>query len=120
MAAIWPVQLPTQFLQQGFSETENPQIITANYDVGEPQTRPRSQYRGQKFSGSMRMDFTQKGIFDTFYNTTTISGTQEFEFPNPYDNDQSIIVKFDSESPPSKGTFSGRFLTVNFAVIVQP
>lgn len=120
MAAIWPISLPQQFLQQGFSRSNNPQIITSDYDVGEPQTRPRSQYKGIKLSGSFRMDFAQQAVFDTFYNVTTISGTQPFEFPDPYDENNILMVKFDSQSPPTESALSGKFLTVNVSLIVQP
>ena len=122
MAAIWPVQLPQKFLQDSYKESGNPQIITVDYDVGEPQTRPRSQYERRMISGSFRMTAAQFQTFKTFFNVTIISGTQAFEFPDPLDELTTLIVKFDPESNPpySVGSFGGRYLTVSVSFIVQP
>jgi len=122
MAAIWPFSLPQKFLQDSYRESGNPDIITADYDVGEPQTRPRSQYEGRIISGSFRMTATQLQTFKTFFNVAIISGTQEFEFPDPLDELNTLLVKFDPEqSPPySIGSFGGRYLTLSVYFIVQP
>ena len=117
--AIWPVGLPQKFLQQGYTEQDAPQVISVTYDVGEPQTRPRSQYRGRKISGSMRMTATELATFNTFFNVTTISGTQPFEFSDPLTG-LTINVKFDSEQTPSKGNFNGKYFTLSMTLIEQP
>lgn len=120
MATVWPVDLPQLTLRNGFSEQSNPNIITADLSIGVPQTRPRSTFQNKTYSGTIRITYAQKIVFDNFYQYTTLSGTQPFEFPDFYVENATIIVKFDSTVPPSVRSIGGDYFDVSFGLVRMP
>ena len=119
-SAIWPAGLPQKFLAQGFTETLKPNVISSDMEIGAPQTRPRSTWQGVTYAGSIRVNYSQKIIFDNFYQFTTLSGTQVFECPDPYVDGAVIEVKFDADNPPTKTYFGGLWFTISMTLILQP
>lgn len=117
---VWPAELPQAFLQSGFSETLTPNVIQSDLEIGAPQSRPRSTWQGKTYSGSMRINYTQKVAFNNFYQFTTLSGTQVFEFPDPFVPDTVIEVKFDGTNPPSASHWGGEYFTLTMTIILQP
>lgn len=118
--AVWPTGLPQKFLREGFGETRTPNVISSGMEIGAPQTRARSTWKGLSYTGNMRITYQQKIIFENFYQFTTISGTQIFEFPDPYVSDAIIEVKFDGETPPSTALWGGEYFTLSMKFILQP
>ena len=118
--AIWPVSLPQKFLRDGFSENRTPNVIQSKMEIGAPQTRPRSTWQGKSYTGNMRIDYTQKIIFENFFQFTTVSGTQVFEFPDPYVTNAIIEVKFDAETQPTLVSWGGKYFTLSMKFILQP
>lgn len=116
--AVWPLTLPQKFLRSGFRETLTPNVIQSEFEIGAPQTRPRSTWQGKTFSGSMRITYEQKVIFDNFYQFTTLSGTQPFEFPDPITG-TTVTCKFDGANPPSLSAWGGGYFDLSIAVILQ-
>lgn len=118
--AVWPTGLPQKFLQEGFGETRTPNVINSGMGIGAPQTRPRSTWQGLAYTGNMRITIAQKIIFENFYQFTTLSGTQVFEFPDPYVSNAIIEVKFDAETPPPITLWGGEYFTLSMKLILQP
>lgn len=117
---VWPPSLPQRVLRNGFSEKRKPNIISTDLEVGPEQTRPRGTFQGVTFSCSLRLTLEQKIVFDNFYQYTTISGTQKFEFPDFYIDNTVIEVKFNAKTPPEASSVGGKYFDYSFALDLQP
>lgn len=120
MATVWPVDLPQLSLRGEFAEQSSPNIITADLSIGPPQTRPRGTFQNKTYSVGVRITYAQKVVFDNFYQYTTLSGTQPFEYPDFYIPNAVIIVKFDSAVPPSVKSIGGDYYDVMFGLVRMP
>lgn len=120
MAILWPVSLPQKVLRSGFSEKYNPNIIKVDLGIGVPQTRPRGTFQNKTYSCSIRITGSQKITFDNFYQYTTLSGTQPFEFPDFFVDNAVIIMKFDPDNSPSVTSIGADYYDVSFSLIRMP
>ena len=120
MAIVWPPSLPQKVLRNSFGESSAPNVISTDLGVGPPQTRPRGTFQKKSYSCSIRITIDQKIVFDEFYQNTTISGTQPFEFPDFYIEGVILNVKFNPESSPSVSGVGGYYVDVSFALDLQP
>lgn len=117
---VWPASLPQKVLRNGFAETSSPNVISTSLEVGPPQTRPRGTFQGKSYACTIRLTIAEKIVFENFYQNTTLSGTQVFEFPDFYEEDVIIEVKFNAENPPSVSSIGGDYIDISFSLDLQP
>jgi len=81
MASIdWPSTLYGTILKDGVQETPPDNIIRTDMEVGPPKVRRRGTAAVRKFTFQMFLSGTLLAIFDTFYVTTSKSGSLAFNF----------------------------------------
>jgi hypothetical protein len=82
MATIdWPVTLPQNFLQPGYSEGDVDNVIGTGMLAGPEKRRPRSTEGYIPITGTMNLVYNQKVIFDDFYKSTISYGALPFNLP---------------------------------------
>lgn len=83
MAIVWPVTIPDEFMDDGFAESPPDNSIRSQTDIGPPKIRRRSTAGIRPIVGQQKMTSAQVATLDTFYVTTTQSGSLDFEKKNP-------------------------------------
>jgi hypothetical protein len=81
--ATWPVSLPSYFMQGGYSEMLPKNIIKTKMEIGPPKMRRRSTTGPRPISGQLHMDAAQVVTFETFFESTLLSGSLRFDWVNP-------------------------------------
>lgn len=117
---VWPAGLPQKVLLSDFSMSKSPNIISTEFEIGPPQSRPRSTFQKESYMCSIMCNYTQKIIFDNFYENITLSGTQVFEFPDFFVPDAIINVKFNPTTSPTLKGVGGIWYRISFALDLQP
>jgi hypothetical protein len=103
---IWPTTLPQLFSSEGFTETPPNTTVATEMDVGPKKIRRRSTVGVSTYSGKMLLTQAQTTIFDTFYRTTTHSGSLSFMFSHPR-TAVSTEMWFATGKTPSYGNANG-------------
>lgn len=117
---VWPAGLPQKVLLSDFSSSKAPNIISTDFEIGPPQTRPRGTFQKESYTCSIMCTLSQKIVFDNFFENSTLSGTQPFEFPDFYVEDAVINVKFNPSTTPSSKGVGGIWVRISFALDLQP
>jgi hypothetical protein len=81
--ATWPESLPDYLMQGGYSEKLPNNVIRTKMDIGPAKMRRRSTAAPRPIMGQMHMSKAQVATFDTFYETTLLSGSLRFDWVNP-------------------------------------
>lgn len=79
----WPTTLYGLILEEGFQETPPQTSIRTDMDVGPPKIRRRGTAGIRKISFMLFLTKTLVGTLDTFFTTTTKSGSLAFNFKLP-------------------------------------
>jgi hypothetical protein len=84
MPLSWPsTGLPTQWLEEGYSEQWADNVLQSKADLGPPLTRRRGTAAPWFFQAAMLMTGTQVANISTFYVTTTAYGSLSFTMTQP-------------------------------------
>jgi len=84
MAGIsWPATLYGYILKEGFQEIPPDNTIRTEMDVGPAKLRRRSTSAVRKFTVQMFFTTALVATFETFYNTTSESGSLAFSYRAP-------------------------------------
>lgn len=94
--AAWPGSLPE--LEVGATETRQMGFIRTQTDTGPYKQRSRFTKAARFIKGTILLDATQRATFDTFYETTIVEGSGEFDWTDPADQS---TVSFRFVTPPS-------------------
>jgi hypothetical protein len=115
MASIdWPSTLPATPLVDGFRETTSNGRIFSQMDVGPAKVRRRTTAVTRYFYVEYIFTTTQKGYFDTFYETTTKFGTLAFDWTRP-DTNTEVEARFKPDETPTASP-DGVDVRVSFAL----
>lgn len=118
MADAWPDSLPQNFVG-GYADGEPDNLIETSPDTGPPISRARSSAGVRNLSGSMRMTRTQLATLHTFFNTTLISGSLPFNFPDPSFGG-TVLVKFPKSKQPTWQQINASAYMVGISLLVLP
>lgn len=83
MTAVWPVTLPAAPDSGGFQIIYPTNVIRSNMDAGPTKQRRRVAWAKQRMVAPFMLTAAQLVDFETFYRTTTLSGTLVFEWTDP-------------------------------------
>ena len=93
--ATWPSTLYGYILKEGYSETLPDNVLRTSMDKGQPdKIRRRSTANVRIFRCSMFFNATKMALFETFYNTTTLSGSDWFDWRHPKTQDIISTARF--------------------------
>lgn len=79
----WPVSLPQRFDAGSWEEEEPDVLLETPMDAGPPKVRRRFTAAPTPLTGSMTVDVTQLGTFQTFIRTTLLGGAVPFDWVRP-------------------------------------
>lgn len=116
MSEVWPVTLPRCFLADTVDGRFADNAIHTQTDTGPGKDRRRSTANIEPLSGQMLMTRDQFADSKTFYDTTTLSGSVEFTFPDPLGG-SDLLVKF---SEPPDWHKPGVRIMVNLKLAILP
>ena len=99
MAAIdWPLTVAPQ--QSGYNETPPNTTLATEMNAGPQKVRLRYTAAPRRFSLTYHLTKAEVATLDTFYNTTTLGGTLEFNWTNPR-TAGSVEARFVPGKPPT-------------------
>lgn len=78
MSISWPAQLPSGFLLDGYSESQEPIVIRSTVDAGIPVQRRRTTAMTTMVRGAMRMTWAQVEALQSFYSLDADAGGRTF------------------------------------------
>jgi hypothetical protein len=83
--SLWPVGLPQKPLREGFQRTKFPNKVQTEMDSGPTKSRRFQSIASFIYNVTFELDQgnSELDTFWTFYDTTTLSGTEEFEWVDP-------------------------------------
>jgi hypothetical protein len=94
MPDVWPVSLPQDFLRNSYQSAAAENRIRSQPDTGPAKVRRRSTANVRPMAGNMNITDAQLTALKTFYDTTTLSGSLPFTFPDP-ETAATLLVRFD-------------------------
>lgn len=83
MTAVWPVTLPAAPEADGYQIIYPANVIRSNMDAGPIKQRRRVSWAKLRVVAPFMLTAAQLVDFETFYKTTTLSGTLVFEWTDP-------------------------------------
>jgi len=83
MAALWPIGLPQKTLKDGFSKLPRTNVISTANDRGPNTIRVVGTTAYIDYRVIFRMTTAEVAIFETFFYTTLVSGSLEFQWNDP-------------------------------------
>ncbi|MBU1567721.1 MAG: hypothetical protein KJ630_19115 [Proteobacteria bacterium] len=81
--ATWPATLPQVPLVNGYSEKPANNSIRSKMDVGPAKSRRRISAGVREHKASYLLTSAQLTTFETFYETTLLSGSEKFTWIHP-------------------------------------
>ena len=115
--ADWPSTLPQIPLENGFSESPPDTTIRTKMDAGPAKIRRRFTANVRPISLSFILRKAQIATLDTFYTTTTLSGSAPFSWLSPR---TSSPESFRFTAPPEYVKISGDFWAVSLKLEQMP
>ena len=111
----WPASLPQEFERTGFRDELPDRLRRSDIPNGEPVLRQTAR-RGREapLSGRITMETDEYETFDKFYEDDLKDGTLAFDFPDPDNAGETILVCF--RSPPALTTVGGELHRVRLAL----
>lgn len=120
MTEAWPIILPQNFENSGYSETVADGLLEMQPDAGPPITRRRSTASPRNINGSMIFTEDQIRTFKTFFDTTLIGGSLPFTFPAQISPAIDMLVKFPKNSLPRWSPLGGGYWRISLTFMVLP
>lgn len=112
----WPASLPA-YLINTYSESPPDNVIRTSMSKGVDKVRRRTTSNARPISFEMILTSSQLDTLETFYVTTTESGSLSFDYTHPR-TDASVIARF--TSPPSYSDIYGRAFRVSVELEILP
>lgn len=97
---VWPGSLPQVPLLVGDTRTEPSNVKASTMLSGPPKTRAYSTSAHHNWSVRLVLTDAHLATFQTFYRTTTVSGSLQWEWEFPEDPGTAIVLLFDPKSAP--------------------
>ncbi|BCA04088.1 hypothetical protein ABIF50_006225 [Bradyrhizobium diazoefficiens] len=119
MADPWPDTLPQCFVV-GYSEGLPDGVAEVTPDIGPPISRGRSSAMARPLSGQMRMTRAQIATLKAFVEVTLDRGALPFEFPDPTEVGETLLVKFAKGDKPSWQQVAAGVYRVGITLTVLP
>jgi len=113
--ATWPT-LPAPIINT-FNETLPDNVIRTSMDKGPAKVRRRTTANVRPIQFSMVLTEAQVATLDTFYNTTTLSGAQEFDYTHPRTG-ATVSARF--TQPPAYSDINGLAYRVEVQLEILP
>lgn len=114
--ATWPATLPAPALNT-LSETPPDNVIRTKMDKGPDKVRRRTTANIRPISFTLILTPTQTATLDTFYDTTTFSGADEFDYTHPRTGD---AVKARFVEPPQYSENEGVLYNCSISLEIMP
>jgi hypothetical protein len=111
----WP-SLPAPLINT-FNETFADNIIRTDMDRGVAKVRRRSTANSRPLSFTMLLTEAQLDTLRTFYNTTTLSGSIEFDYTHPI---AAVTEQARFTQPPALVDVNGLAYRVNVSLELMP
>ena len=89
--ASWPASLPQNLNVQGFSYTQQDQVVRTEMDAGPAFRRRRFTAAGIRYSGVIYVDATQHDTLWDFVNNTLNGGVDSFGWTHPIDGTAASV-----------------------------
>ena len=83
MVQVWPASLSKKQLLQGYSEKLPNMMLRTDTDHGPAKTRRRFTAAPRNVSFTVLGTSTDASVLDTFFETTTLGGSDSFTMVNP-------------------------------------
>jgi hypothetical protein len=93
MSENWPDTLPQEWMQDGNQETLPAVMQRTEMDVGPAKARRRFTAQVKPLKRRLILTPTEKGYFETFFDTTISGGALSFTFPH----NGSDVLRFTKE-----------------------
>ena len=100
MSIIWPSNLPSSPLIQGYNETMKRMTISSQMDSGPALKRRRFTSAPRSITCTVFLSNGQDEVLREFYEDTTLGGTLRFTWKNPRTGAQ-VEMRFEGEEPPA-------------------
>jgi hypothetical protein len=113
----WPSSLPDSFLRDGLSESPPDLLVRTKMDQGPDKVRRWGTANVRPIAGQQRMELTQVGILDTFYNDTLEGGALKFDWTHPR---TEASVEFRFTAPPTYQPLKGNKWRTQIQLEVMP
>ena len=115
--ADWPITLPISPLSDGYSETEDNNIIRTKMGTGPAKIRRRATAVPSKIGVAYILDKTQIAILDDFYSATLKSGSLSFNYTHPR---TSVVENTRFLKPPEYSSQNGEYFSVSLQLEILP
>jgi len=115
--ASWPAGIPQKFDQDQFSYKPEDNLIRSDMEMGPEKTRPRFTASRTFISGSMEMTVAEWTTLLSFYESTLVYGSLEFDWSDPVDGTNA---SFRFREPPGIVSTRGDLFTVSINVEQMP
>ncbi|EJN15685.1 hypothetical protein PMI42_00702 [Bradyrhizobium sp. YR681] len=119
MPEVWPNTLPQQLQLSGASLGYGNALVEYAPDLGPSLSRRGSSAVMKPLAGSMILSDAQVTIWEAFFNSTIMSGSLPFTFPDPRTG-ADLLVKFTKGGPPSLAPLGGDNYRLNLALVILP
>lgn len=111
--AAWPGGLPQNYEYIGYQETLPISTVRTAMEVGPDKVRKRTDANPRNVIGVMKMTAAQLVTLETFYNTTTNGGADQFTFPFRTGTENARFL-----SPPAYTVVASDLFNVSLALEV--
>lgn len=114
--SVWPVTLPAPALNS-LRETPPNNTIRTNMDKGPDKVRRRTTANVRPISFTLKLTPAQVATLDTFYDNTTFSGADEFDYTHPRTG-AAVTARF--VSPPEYSESEGVIYNCSISLEIMP
>lgn len=114
--ATWPLTLPTPAISS-LNESPPNNTIRSNMDKGPAKVRRRTTANIRPISFELKLTPAQVEILDQFYDVTTYSGADTFDYTHPRTG-AAVTARF--VQPPQYNEREGVMYSVNVSLEVMP
>lgn len=114
--ATWPATLPPPVLNS-LKESPPDNTIRSQMDKGPAKVRRRTTANIRPISFTMRLTPAQVETLDTFYDVTTFSGADEFDYTHPRTS-AAVTARF--VSPPEYSELEGVLYNCSISLEIMP
>lgn len=80
---VWPITLPTELLQKGYSQSERDIVIKSSMDIGPSKIRRRTTAGVEQVIGNLKLSESQLEDLRDFYTTDLLGGSLRFSWKDP-------------------------------------
>lgn len=116
--ATWPASLPYPALNT-LKESPPKNAIATQMDKGPAKTRRRTTANVRPLAFSLKLTPAQTETLDTFFDTTTFSGVDEFSYTHPRTG-ESVTARFKPDWVPEYNETEGVLYVCSIELEIMP